>query len=1670
MKKRVSELLELLTGHTGVDFFQYKPATLLRRLRRRMELAGFHDEAAYVAHVRTHPEELERLFASMLIGVTEFLRDPEVFEAIRRQLPALLSSKQGQEPLRCWSAGTATGEEAYTLAMLVQEGLEAAGWQPGARIFATDLVEASIRTGRAGIYTHEAVQALPAAWRERFLQPEGPGTWRIADPVRRLVLFSAQNLISDPPFVNLDLIVCRNVLIYLKERALEQLLQVFHYSLADHGLLVLGKSEGLHGLGGWFEPADERLRIYRKVKRLQSYRIQPWLPAAAGGTAFSPAGSTLSQPVRGLRELAREALSQAFDYPFVVISQHAEILESAGSLRLYLEPQPGQTAPGLFRLLNPDLRIPVQSALHRVQQGAAVSRTPWLVFELLGARRYTRITVRPLDTEAGVQPAYVVAFESPDPDLPAEAEAALPAAPPSDDQELNLLREQLDAYRTELERSRAEIQAMRAEAQAMNEELRSANEELEATNEELRTLNEQLILSNEHFQQANDALRRKEQDLRAEVERAEYQAFHLKLAQEVASFGSWELRFDTGSTLNSDYVFRLFGLEPGAITPGIDTLARHIHPDDAPRVIPVISQALQQRKPYDLEYRTLHPDGRTVWIRDVALVFHNAQGEPVRMVGVNQDIQAYKEIQHALLESEARYRMIVEGAPIPIVVHQQLRISYVNDAAVRMLMADGPESLMGREVLGFVHPEDMVPVSRRILQLYQSDQQMGMNEFRVRREDGRYIVVRGGGRHIMYDGQAAVQLMFYDVTAEKEALSRLMESEARLRRAQEIGKIGMWEFDLQTESEWWSDRMYRILGYEPGEVTPERELARNTIPPEDLEMIIQKVARAVEFQEPYSFEHRVYDRNGELKYLYANAELVLDAQQRPIKLVGTSVDVTELKRQERHLREHEYRLRQAQEIGKIGIWEHDVQTGRGWWSDSLYRMLGLDPAIPVEEAIRSLLTPEEVQRLSAMTFGALGQGPYQFDYKVTLPEGAVRYLFVTGDLMTDAAGKLERVLGMALDITDRKLAEEQLRNQELLLRQAQEIGRIGVWEFQFAAQTMWWSDTLYDMMGLSENRPADIAAWARAHVHPEDVALTEAAMAATMEQDQPYLFDHRMTDESGQIRYLHIQAQLFRDEQGAPHRLVGVTQDVTERKLAEKQLRDFEDRLNRAQEIGRVGAWEYDLRSGAQWWSEGFFRLIGADPADPRDKRTIIRELLTPETYAQMEYEMARFADQPLIEYHHALRRPDGQLRQMYVKAQLTRDEKGLPERIVGITQDLTELREAEARIRESERRLRHAHAIARLGSWEWDAVSGQIVWSDTLYDLCRIARGTPVTPSWLSQLVHPEDQEMTGARLAEALRTFQSYDLHFRILLADGDIRYLHATAEAMLEGGQPARMLGVIRDETDIRLAEQQILRFKQDLERQVEARTLQLRRSNLELENFAYSVSHDLRTPLRQLVSYSGLLERRAGQQLDEDNRQLLRFISWAANKMHQQVLDLLEYSRLGRQRIHPDHIDLNEILRRAAEWLGLLQPERRAVLDLHPLPPAYADGMLVEQVFLNLLSNAAKYTATRTEPRISVSAHEERGEAVICVRDNGVGFDETYKDRLFRLFQRLHPETEFEGNGIGLANVQRIVSRHHGRVWAEGKPGQGAAFYFSLPLTREHFEQAGGLELLGHDEPS
>jgi two-component system, chemotaxis family, CheB/CheR fusion protein len=520
-QESLQQIYSLIRSHTGHDFSQYKKNTVLRRIERRMRVCLVDDLPAYIEYIHKHPEENEALVQELLINVTHFFRDLEAYQALSsKAIRPLVQQKQAsREPLRVWVAGCSSGEESYSLAILIEEQIESLMVDCQFQIFATDIDEDSIAIARKGFYADGSIENVSQERLRRFFHKEDNG-YRIGKGIRDRVIFSTQNVITDPPFSRIDLLCCRNLLIYLEADLQKQLLQRFHYSLNPDGFLFLGNSESIGKAGHLFGVLDRKHKIYQRKEGEFTGQIQHKPRSTKHKTyILSEPATNLGRPRSAvLREFVEKELLGSHTPACVIADKKHNILYIHGRTGKYLEPRPGEPHNNLVLMAREGLKTQLATALYNAASSGQTVRQSGIQVRTNGGYQPVNIIVKKVPPLSGFADLLMVVFE----DVmtaPGQTRPIRYDDQPVDERVAELERsllekdEHLNAIIDELEKANQDLKSANEELQSYNEEMQSTNEELETSKEELQSINEELTTINTELQNKNEELNRTNNDI-----------------------------------------------------------------------------------------------------------------------------------------------------------------------------------------------------------------------------------------------------------------------------------------------------------------------------------------------------------------------------------------------------------------------------------------------------------------------------------------------------------------------------------------------------------------------------------------------------------------------------------------------------------------------------------------------------------------------------------------------------------------------------------------------------------------------------------------------------------------------------------------------------------------------------------------------------------------------------------------------------------------------------------------------------------------------------------------------------------------------------------------------------------------------------------------------------
>ena len=643
----LNKIFVLLRNQVGHDFSQYKPSSIQRRIERRMAVHQIETLNHYVKYLQQTPAEVEALFRDLLIGVTHFFRDPDAFQALEQQvIPQIFTGKRADAVIRVWSLGCSTGEEAYSLAILLAERQEALKQSFKVQIFATDIDRAAINAARAGLYSASiAADLTPERLARFFIAEPGGGAYRIHKSIRDLLIFSEQDVIRDPPFSRLDLISCRNLLIYLNGDLQKKLIPLFHYALNPGGYLFLGASETAGEFTDLFAMKDRKQKLYQRqdnVADVQRTLPGQWLPASITRGKSSPltvSRKMFSNPL-SLRELTEQVILQQVAPSAALVNGAGDLLYLHGRTGRYLEPAPGEVGvSNILKMAREGLQRDLTTALHRVVESREIVRCSGLRVKTNGDFATVHLTLRPVELAVAATPLYLIFLEE-----------VLPAAgplPPTVTPDAKVAEPEagIAALRQELQAKDEYLQSTHEELETANEELKSANEEMQSVNEELQSTNEELETSKEELQSVNEELATVNAELQTKV---------AGLSQ--ANNDLNNLLAGTGiGTVFVDLQLRILRFTPSA-TPIINLIlsdvgrpVAHIVSNlvDYDRLVADIQAVLDSLVPHEREVQTQAGGWYTLRIQPYRTLENVIEGAVITFVDITEMVQTREALRKA---------------------------------------------------------------------------------------------------------------------------------------------------------------------------------------------------------------------------------------------------------------------------------------------------------------------------------------------------------------------------------------------------------------------------------------------------------------------------------------------------------------------------------------------------------------------------------------------------------------------------------------------------------------------------------------------------------------------------------------------------------------------------------------------------------------------------------------------------------------------------------------------------------------------------------------------------------------------------------------------------------------------------------------------------------------
>lgn len=908
LASRIERVFQIVDKYTGHDFNNYKLNTLVRRVERRMAVNCFEDLEAYIKFLKGNEKEARALFKDVLIGVTSFFRDPDAFTFLEENvIPRIMSTGDRDVPVRVWVAGCATGEEAYSLAILFKEYMTRHQGSRSVQLFATDIDDEAIAVARQGSYPDSIeVDVNPDRLASYFTKQEGRHV--IRPFLREMIVFAQHNLVKDPPFSKLDLICCRNLLIYLTPKIQRQLIPLFHQSLNPEGILFLGSSETVGVHNTLFSILDKKNKIFlrRETAAPVGFDFPMRMEKKAG-----PAATPALQPVQGqpvdVGQLAARKLLKRYAPPAVVIDENYQVLHFPTQTRQLLGPPVGGPTNDLLKLVPEELRPALRAAVHRVlKDGEPVRYQDIDLGE--GEEARVDLSVELLDESSGVQGLVMVIFEpKPAPARPARKKGGRAGSAPDRsaadtmilqlEEQLRINQVQLQSTVEQLESSNEELKSSNEELMSMNEELQSSNEELETSKEELQALNEELVTVNSELQSKVEQLAEANSDMQNLINSSRVATLFLDRNLCIKRF--------------TPAMQEVLNLIEGDIGRPVEHISPRVH---YPTFVEDARAVLRNLEGVDQEVQTV--DGSSFLVR--VLPYRTIEDVIEGVVVTFINITRLKQVEDALRREKALISTMMERTDAMIVyLDPDFNFVAVNRPYAQTCLKK-PEELIGRNHFELYPDAENEAIFKQVRDSGES----------VFYKDKPFVFPDQPDRGVTYwdwqlepvlnDAGEVIGLVFSlrETTQQFQIMAELRESEMRHRLMGEIIPYGVWLTDAEGRARYISPSWCEMVGRSLDEVKEFGWL--DALVPEQRDEVRDLWASSLATGQPFEHEHHFLAADGSRKIVLARGLPIRDENGTITSWAGINLDITVRKRAEEELQDLSRQLEESRKLESLG--------------------------------------------------------------------------------------------------------------------------------------------------------------------------------------------------------------------------------------------------------------------------------------------------------------------------------------------------------------------------------------------------------------------------------------------------------------------------------------------------------------------------------------------------------------------------------------------------------------------------------------------------------------------------------------------------------------------------------------------------------------------------------
>ena len=1161
-QQALRDILTQLRIRTGHDFSNYKRPTLLRRIERRINVHNLHDLPSYIAFLHEHPDETYALLKDLLISVTNFFRDKKPFNALEHDvLPAIFAGKTSADQVRIWVAGCATGEEAYSLAMLCAELSLGSFDAPKVQIFATDIDEAAISTAREGIYSlNDAADVSPERLR-RFFTSDGD-RYRVRREIRQMILFANHNFLKDPPFSKLELVTCRNVLIYLNSTAQERVIETFHFALRPKGFLFLGTSESVDGASDLYAVFNRDNHIFQtREVAARSYPVPDSVPqfVMSKTELLQKPDERESRNQRiSFGELHQKMLEQ-YAPPSVVINEEYEVVHMTERAGKYFEFSGGEPTQNLLKLIRSEIRLELRSALYQAVQNHTAVEARNIKLTENGQPQSIDIHVRPVLEDGDTAKGFILVIFKPAQEPSPDGATVMVS---SDEPVARQLEGELIGLKTQLRNSieQHEYQA---------EELKASNEELQAMNEELRSAAEELETSKEELQSINEELRTVNQELKVKIDETSVTSNNLQNLINSANVGTIFLDRSFAIRLFTPAILDIFNLKSGDYGRPITDITNKLQYDgllqDAETVLEKLTIVEQEVNTSDnrfflmrlLPYRTAEDRINGVVITFFDITRRRKSEEALRQSEEKYRIQLEQEVEARtaeLQDSKEQYSTLVSNTPDVITRwNKQFRLVFAN-TAFEQKSGVKIESLLEKTNSEMGLPDEFViPYLESLRKAFKTGETVEHFNSSPTPDGEAYFYSRLTPERNAAGEVETVLAVARDITEIRKAEQKIKESRDLLQSILDNSSIAICVLKAQRdESGKILDFEIRLTNQELNNETGRSDLIGKLYAKEypgiKLSGLFDVMLRVMATGQSEGLEY-LYPYDGFDKWYSCMFVKMEDG------LLTTNMDISERKKAEEYVRKSEEKLRMFITASSDLIYQMSADWER---MHALHSEGFLSKTeSPSSNWMDNYIPSEERQRVQAAIDHAIAQKQtFELEHRVLTASGDIGWANSRAIPLLNDEDEIIEWFGVASDITARKLGEDERYRNYLLLQQAEELANIGIWDYDLLTSVFTWSDGMYRLFDLKKGIEVNPEIYlTNVSEQSQDIAKRVVELIKTGVDN----FEETLhMDFDGKSKILKLKATVLRNNAGKPVRVLGVDIDITSTLAAEAIIKEME--------------------------------------------------------------------------------------------------------------------------------------------------------------------------------------------------------------------------------------------------------------------------------------------------------------------------------------------------------------------------------------------------------------------------------------------------------------------------------------------------------------------------------